>query len=200
MVMLYSLWEDAELWLAQYPPYWQLPVPKGWMLFFTPTLWHAVWRLLDHKSTRGSITYRGYLPTRVWLGGDYPVNTPDAFRLDLTGGIQGGSLDDGSVVCVPPRLHHQAPHLEYEFRLATNVLRESRDCPGPRRAWQMGHIFSFHKREVVGYMPFPDEMQESVNTTTRSPIFRSCPFFVVQCIHNWYPGDDTEWWSLAPKA
>ena len=71
MVMLYSLWEDAELWLGQYAPYWQLPVPKGWMLFFTPTLWHAVWRLLDHKSTRGSITCRGYLPTRVWLGGDY---------------------------------------------------------------------------------------------------------------------------------
>ena len=133
-----------------------------------------------------------YLPT-------YPVNTPDAFRLDLTGGIQGVSLDDGSLVYVPPRLHHQAPHLEYEFRLATNVLRESRDCPGPRRAWQMGHIFSFHKREVVGYTPFPSQMQESVNATTRSSIFRSCPFFVVQCIYNWYPGDDTKWWSLAPN-
>ena len=48
MVMLYLLWEDAELWLGQYPPYWQLPVPKGSMLIFTPTLWHPVWRLLDH--------------------------------------------------------------------------------------------------------------------------------------------------------
>ena len=66
MVMLYSLWDDSELWLGQYPPYWQLPVPKGWMLFFTPTLLNAVWRLLDHKFTRGSITYCG-----VWLGGDY---------------------------------------------------------------------------------------------------------------------------------
>ena len=63
----------------------------------------------------------------------------------------------------------------------------------------MGHMFSFHKREVVGYTRFPSEMQESVNTTTRSPIFRSCPFFVVQCIYNWYPGDDTEWWSFAPN-
>ena len=63
----------------------------------------------------------------------------------------------------------------------------------------MGHIFSFHKWEVVGYTPFPSEMQESVKTTTGSPIFRSCPFFVVQCIYNWHPGDDTEWWSLAPN-
>ena len=75
MVMLYSLWEDAQLWLGQYSPYWQFLVPKGWMLFFTPTLWHAVWPLLDHKSTHGSITYRGYMPTRVWLGGYYPLNT-----------------------------------------------------------------------------------------------------------------------------
>ena len=56
----------------------------------------------------------------------------------------------------------------------------------------MGHIFSFHKREVVGYTPFPSEMQENRYTTTRSPIFGSCPFFVVQCIYNWYPADNTE--------
>ena len=171
MVMLYSLWEDAELWLGQYPPYRQLPVPQRWMLFFAPTLWHAVWRLLDQKSTGGSITHRWYLPTRVCLGEDYPVNTPDEFRLDLNGDIQGVSLDDGSVVYVPPRLHHESPHLEYEFRLATNMLRESRDCPGPRCAWQLGHIFSVHKGEVVDYTPFPSEMQESVNTTTRLPVF-----------------------------
>ena len=61
----------------------------------------------------------------------------------------------------------------------------------------MGDIFSFQKRQVVGFTPFPSEMQDSVNTTTRLPIFRSCAFFVVQCIYNWYPGDDTEWWSLA---
>ena len=127
MVMLYSLWEDAELCLGQYPPCWQLPLSKGWLLLFTPTLRNAVWQLLDHKSTRGSITYRGYLPTRVRRGGDYPVNTTDEFRLDLNGGIQGVSLDEGSVVYVPPRLHHQAAHLEYEFCLAINVLRESGD-------------------------------------------------------------------------
>ena len=63
----------------------------------------------------------------------------------------------------------------------------------------MRHIFSFHKQEVVGYTPFASEMQESVNTTTQSPIFRSCPLFVVQCIYDWYLGDDREWWSLAPN-
>ena len=56
----------------------------------------------------------------------------------------------------------------------------------------MGHIFSFHKQEGVGYTPFPREMQESVSTTTHSPIFRSWPLFVFQCIYNWYRSDDTE--------
>ena len=134
MLMLYSLCEDAELQLGQYSPYWQLPVPKGWMLSFTPTLFHAVWRLLDHKSTRGRVTFRGYLLMRGWLGGDYPVNMPDEFHLDLNAGIQGVSLDDGSVVYVPPRLYRQAAHLECDFCMAGNVMRESRDCPRPRRA------------------------------------------------------------------
>ena len=51
MMMLYSLCEDAELQLGQYSPYLQLPVRKGWMPFFTPTLWHAVWRLLSVGTT-----------------------------------------------------------------------------------------------------------------------------------------------------
>ena len=55
MVLFYSLCEDAELWLVQYPPYWQLPVPEGWMLLFTRTLWQAVWRLLDHKSSAAAL-------------------------------------------------------------------------------------------------------------------------------------------------
>ena len=136
---------------------------------------------------------------RVWLGGDYAVNTPDEFHLDLNGRIQGVSLDHGSVIYVPPRLHHQPPQLEYEFWLASNMLRESRECPGPRHAWPMGRIFSFHKREVVDYTPFPSEMQDSVNTTTHSPIFCSCPFFVVQRIYKWCGCDDTEWRSLVPN-
>ena len=57
----------------------------------------------------------------------------------------------------------------------------------------MGHKISFHKREVVGYTPFRGNMHESVITTTRSPIFCSCPSFVVQCIYILYLGDDTEW-------
>ena len=153
MVMVVGLWQDGILRLSMgkdKPVCHVMPMPMDWVVFFTPNLWHGVWKANPEATgARASIAHRGYLAPEFLK--DSVVTRQDAKHLfevpvDLESrGVQVFTLSAGFLIAVSPRRHHNKHHFFDEWKMSWDVLPESRHCPGDRRACQAGPHFNFRE-------------------------------------------------------
>ena len=124
MVMVVGLWQDGILQLSMgkgKPVCHVMPMPMDWVVFFTPNLWHGVWKANPEATGAGaSITYRGYFALEFLK--DSVVTQQDATHLfevpmDLEGPrVQVFTLSAGFLIAVSPRRHHQKHHFFEEWK------------------------------------------------------------------------------------
>ena len=206
MVMVVGLRQDEILQLSMgkgKPVCHVMPMPMDWVVFFTPNLWHGVWKANPEATgARASITYRGYLAPEFLK--DSVVTQQDATDLfevpvDLEGpGVQVFTLSAGFLIAVSPRRHHQKHHFFEECKMSWDVLPESRHCPGDRRACQAGPQFNFREGGVSGHVAIPPALETSMATSMSWPPMCDYRFWINQAIYNWYPGDDHDWYTMVP--
>ena len=158
-----------------------MPMPMNWVVFFTPNLWHGVWKANPEATgARSSITYRGYVAPDFLK--DSVVNQQDARHLfevpvDLEGpGLQVFTLRAGFLIAVSTRRHQNKHHFFDEWKMSRNVLPDSRHCPGDCRACQAGP--QFHSREggVSGHVAIPPALETSMATSMLWPLMRDYRF------------------------
>ena len=179
-------WGEYKIGRGQNPI--RFPLIPGWIVLFTPALWHCVLRLEGANNTRISVTYRCWgwsfdVPGAIDLCPGHRVE----LGVDLVPemGIQVFRVEDGFIVAVPPCRHQRHTHMEREVDMAVALLPRTPRTPAHRIASQWGNIFDYESETVHEYCTPPPQIWESVQ---HSIAWMPAPLYVVQAIYNVYWG------------
>ena len=113
-----NLFEDAIIRIHETDPYLFAPLLKGWIVAFTPSIWHMVRQKPGHQLTRGSPTWQVWMTPLLWkmkvtkrdLSCEETV-TLDHTDLDPVGGIPIYNLTNGQIIFIPPASTTASPNI-----------------------------------------------------------------------------------------